>query len=248
MIRCNVLLLVCIAILGVPTSGWSKGETVKIVIDGDNLSSPIEIASPDVVRQFNIWNGPGVSTRGPDGVQHPPAYLDPDKTSGRFIDWPNGIATSLPTGMRRLEVTFYIAGRRTPSHDGKYWFAYEIDPENKRGYIFLPRWMSSYISHGVEGNWFYASERWDELMIPAIQEASDPTSDPSTRNRFSCVFGTGLMRADGAIELYRLDDQGNSHLNYRYFPADDLFDEIYEHIGPIAPGDEVEVSCWPPRS
>ena len=235
-------------ILAVPTSSWAKGETVKIVIHGDSLSSPIEITNPEIVSQFNIWNGPGVSTRGPDGVPHPPAYLDPDKTAGRFIDWPLGIATDLPPKMQRLEVTFFIAGRKTPIHDGKYWFAYEIDTENQRGYIYLPRWRGSYISHGVEGNWFYASERWDELMMPTIQEASESASDSSSRDRFDCIFGTGLITKNGAIELYRLDESGNTTLNYRYHPTDAVYESIKEHIGHVAPGEEVEVSCWPPRS
>ncbi len=69
-------------ILIIPATGWSKGETTKIVIEGDNLSSPVEITSTDIVGQFNIWNGPGVSTRGPDGVPHPPAYLDQTRSAG----------------------------------------------------------------------------------------------------------------------------------------------------------------------
>ncbi len=246
--RPKVVLCICITILTSPTTGWSKGETVKIVIAGDNISSPIEITSPEILRQFNIWNGPGVSTRGPDGVSHPPAYIDPDKTSGRFIDWPRGIATDPPAGMQRLEVTFFIGGPIDPVHNGKYLFAYEIDTVKQRGYIYLPRWQGSYISHGVEGNWFYASERWDELIMPAIHQASEITSDTSSRDKFSCVFGTAKITSEGAIELYRRLEDGNTRLNYRYPPTSELYDSVKEHIGDVEPGEEIEVSCWPSRS
>lgn len=230
------------------TSAWSKGETVKIMIVGDKLASPIEITCPDIVGQFNIWNGPGVGTRGPDGAQHPPAYLDPERTAGRFIDWPRGNATDLPSGMQRLEVTFYIAGRKTPVHDGKYLFAYEIDSVKRRGYIYLPRWRGSYISHGVEGNWFYASERWDELIMRIILAASEDSADSSSHGRFGCKFGTAKITNEGAIELYRSNEDGSTRLNYRYLPTSDLYDSVKDHVGEIAAGDEVEVSCWPPRS
>ena len=177
LIRLSVTLLICTAVLAVPTICWSKSQVVEIIIDGDQLSSPIEITSPDIIGQFNIWNGPGVSTSGPDGVPHPPAYLDPDKTTGRFIDWPRGIATNLSSGMQRLEVTFHIGDAKHPDQYGKYPFAYEIDSTSLRGYIFLSRWGGSYISHGVEGNWFHASERWDKLIIPIIREASENASE-----------------------------------------------------------------------
>ncbi len=121
--RPKVVPLICILILTIRTIGWSNGETVKIIIDGDSISSPIEFTSPEIVRQFNIWNGPGVSTRGPDGVTHPPAYMNPDNTSGRFIDWPRGKATDPPAAMQRLEVTFFIGGPRGPVHNGKFLFA-----------------------------------------------------------------------------------------------------------------------------
>jgi hypothetical protein len=192
--RPKVLVLVCISILSIPSVSWSKGELIKIVIDGDNTLAPIEITNPEIVRQFNIWNGPGVSTRGPDGVLDPPAHMDPDKTAGRFIDWPRGIVTDRPRGMQRLEVTFHIDGPTGPVHSGEYRFLYEIDTAKQRGYIYLPRSQGGYISHGIEGNWFHAAEPWDKLIMPVIKRAlaevaalgAAPTintaSGPSQRN------------------------------------------------------------------
>ena len=63
MIRTITNVLVSLVILIIPATAWSKGATVKIEIEGNNLASPIEITDPNMVGQFNIWNGPGVGTR-----------------------------------------------------------------------------------------------------------------------------------------------------------------------------------------
>jgi len=69
MIRTIKDVVVSMLILTIPVTTWSKGEIIKIEIEGNNLSSPIEITDPDIVRQFSIWTGPVVSTRGPDDAQ-----------------------------------------------------------------------------------------------------------------------------------------------------------------------------------
>jgi len=69
MIRTIKDVVVSLLILTITVTAWSKGEIIKIEIEGNNLSSPIEITDPDIVRQFSIWTGPGVSTRGPDDAQ-----------------------------------------------------------------------------------------------------------------------------------------------------------------------------------
>ncbi len=46
--------------------------------------------------------------------------------------------------------------------------------------------------------------------MPAIQQASEITSDSSGREQSGCVFGTGLITKDGVIELYRLGEDGNT--------------------------------------
>ncbi len=69
MIRTLKDVVVSLLILTITVTAWSKGEIIKIEIEGNNLSSPIEITDPDIVRQFSIWTGPGVSTRGSDDAQ-----------------------------------------------------------------------------------------------------------------------------------------------------------------------------------
>ena len=110
--RLNKAAMISLAILALPVVAWSKGETIQIDIDGADLTSPIEITDPAIVSKFNIWNGPGVSTSS-YGVPNPPAYLDPNRPAGRFIDWPEGIIKTRPENLDRYQVTFRIA-RRTP--------------------------------------------------------------------------------------------------------------------------------------
>lgn len=175
--KTNPALVVCLAILAIPITGWSKGETQKIEIKGDDLNSPIEITDPNIVSSFNIWNGPGVSTRGPDGVPHPPAYLNPNKTAGRFIDWPKGTVEQRPDGLKSYEVKFHIAGRESETGViGTYQVIYRFNPSVPQGYMYLPTGRersanTGLIAHGVEGAWFYASASWEELVRPIICKA-----------------------------------------------------------------------------
>ena len=63
------------------------------------------------------------------------------------------MAAEKPPALQRVEVTFYVGEPGKLNIARKYVFAYEIDTA-ERGYIYLPRWKNSLISHGVEGNWF----------------------------------------------------------------------------------------------
>ncbi len=80
-------------------------------------------------------------------------------------------------------------------------------------------------------------------MMPAVLEASEPTPGPQGQDGFGCVFGTGLITADGVIELYRVDERGNSNLSYSYNPTDRLYSPVKEHLGEVVPGEEAAVSC-----
>ena len=69
MIRTIKDVIVSLLILTIPVTTWSKDEIIKIENEGNNLSSPIEITDPDIVRQFSIGTGPGGSACGPDDAQ-----------------------------------------------------------------------------------------------------------------------------------------------------------------------------------
>jgi hypothetical protein len=227
---------------------WAKGVTVRITIAGDNLDVPIEINDPGVVSQFNIWNGPGVSTIGPDGTPNPPAYLNPDHSAGRFINWPRGFAEARPSGLQRLEVTFFIGAPRHPDVTRTFLVAYEVDWQNESGYVYLPRWQNSQlIHHGVEGNWFHSSRRWNELIMPMIAERAGSSTALNIQTASGCIIRTRL-EADGTIELILLDDDGSQRGRFRYDAASKSYDSLRERMGDLQVGDEVSVSCWPPRS
>ena len=175
--RLNNAAVISLAILALPIVAWSKGETIQIEIEGGDLASPIEITDPAIVSKFNIWNGPGVSTS-QYGVPDPPAYLDPNRPAGRFIDWPKGIAEKRPQGLDRYQVTFRIAGpENSPQSLRSYKVIYEFGPNSDKGYMYLPdfsdpEFRNGLIYHGVEGNWFYSSESWESLMKPVIESSN----------------------------------------------------------------------------
>ena len=75
-------------------------------------------------------------------------------------------ATQLPS----FEVTFYV-GKRERQRD--YPFTYSFNQLDRQGFIYLPQGSTSLIVHGVEGRWFYASKRWDELIWPMVESALD---------------------------------------------------------------------------
>ena len=246
--RNHAALVFFVAVLTIPSTGWSKGETIRIKIEGDNLKLPIEIVDSNILSQFNIWNGPGVVTRGPDGVLHFPAHLDSNGSYGRFIDWPRGIAAERPSGLQRLEVTFYVGVPQEPNATRKYVFAYEVDLSHQRGFIYLPYWKNNLISHGVELNWFFASKRWNELIMPIILQHSTNAPMFAERGKLKCKVGEGSLRADGTIEFVLLDENGNRTSRWRYDTSTAGYQNVKDHIGNVQPGEEIEISCWPPRS
>lgn len=124
----------------------------------------------EIVRQFSVWNGPGTRFYDGEGNLNPPAHLDPTKTEGRFIDWPKGKVTELPDNLSYFDVTFYLGRKPNQRH---YPFTYASDLHSNRGLVFLPPVSTNVIVHGVEGNWFYAAQRWEELVTPLIVAASN---------------------------------------------------------------------------
>lgn len=166
----NAALAVCLAILTIPVTGWSKGEIAKIEIQGDDLNQTIEITNSDIVSSFSIWNGPGVRVNG-DQI-----HMEPDRQSGAFIDWPNGMVAKRQTGLQRYNVLFYIGSRQSEMEAlGTYEIIYEFGSHMESGFVYLPTSRqraenTAFILHGVEGNWFQSSEKWEELVRPLIEK------------------------------------------------------------------------------
>jgi hypothetical protein len=244
----RIAIVLCISLLTVPSLAWSKGETIKIVIEGDDLLVPIEITDPEVVGQFSIWNGPGVGVRDPLGEPDPSAYVEPEGSVGRFIDWPKGFANTHPRHLQRLEVTFFVGVPRETGNTRKFVFAYEIDWNNEDGYIFLPMWKNDLIWHGVELNWLHAHKRWNETIMPIVAQQSVEGSHLHGQSELNCTVGEGLLHADGTIEFQLLDEAGNRSSRWRYEKSTQWYEKVRDHIGDVTPEQEIPISCWPTRS
>ena len=143
--------------LVLPWLVFAKGATIRIVIRGATLTTPIEISDASIVHRFNVWSGPGIG---------PSRDLE-----GMNIDCWRGIAHP-PPGTLESYIVSFVTERSNPS---TYVVRYEIDPVTKQGYVYIPGkhdpayrdnvWL---IYRGIEGNWFYASKAWQALADPLI--------------------------------------------------------------------------------
>ena len=248
MSRLRIAIVLCISLLTFPSLAWSKGQTIKIVIEGDNLIAPIEITDPEVVGQFSIWNGPGVGMRDPLEEPDLSVYVEPEGAVGHFIDWPKGFANSHPRHLQRLQVTFFVGVPRQPGKSRKFVFAYEIDWDNEDGYIFLPMWKNDLIWYGVELNWLHAHKRWNETIMPIVAQELVEASQLQGRSELNCTVGVGSLQADGTIEFQLVDEAGNRSSRWRYEESTQWYDKVRDHIGDVTPEREIQISCWPARS
>ena len=66
---------------------FAKGITTKITITGAGLQRPVEISDPQVLKNFNVWSGPGTFANGVEG------------TEGFIINWASGSVTDRPNGL-----------------------------------------------------------------------------------------------------------------------------------------------------
>jgi hypothetical protein len=209
------------------------------------LSAPIEITDPEIIGKFNIWNGPGVGMRDIEQTPDLPLYVEREGSVGRFIDWPKGVAAVRPSGLQRVEVTFYMGEHHSFM---PYVVAYEIDPIHGIGYIYLPRWKNSHmIWHGAEGYWYHAHERWNELIMPKITNESAVPTSVVEMGDLPCTLGVGTLNADSTIEVFPLDRHGKYSTKWSFAEADEEYPSVRELFGNAAEGTEFELSCWPPR-
>jgi hypothetical protein len=204
----------------------------------DGIHSPLVITDEAIVGKFDIWNGPGVRTY-TNGAENAPAHLDATIDDGRFIDWPAGVARQRAEDLPRFEVSFKI---QTP-RDGirEYLIAYEFDVVANQGYIYLPRWENSLIWHGVEGDWFLASNRWDTFVTPLI--ASHVATAATSVTPFRCT-GTARIDSSGTIDIQFVRDGAQSG-RWRFTRATEGYPAVAKDVGNLKPGVEAEVSCWP---
>jgi hypothetical protein len=160
------VILVLLLTVFQPSSLRAKGITTRIVIEGLNLSAPIEITDPQILSNFAVWTGPGTSLNESAGQT---TYPD-----GFIIRWPEGPTAEPSKELPQYQVSFYTTDRKGPS----YVVSYSYEPLTKSGYVYLPgpaeKWYRlnvSSISRGVEGHWFLARALWDSTAEPLILKA-----------------------------------------------------------------------------
>jgi hypothetical protein len=151
-------------LIGIPASLSAKGRTVRIIIRGTDLRTPIEITDPTVLANFNVWTGPGTSS---------------NKSRGLIVDWSRGAIPAPPKGLPLYEVFFY-ADFGSPEKKPVYVVSYEFDPSTRRGYVYLPgrgdKWWQlnvGSIFRGLEGNWFSAWIVWEDVAGPLIAKGKE---------------------------------------------------------------------------
>jgi hypothetical protein len=168
----RVLLSVAIA-LALSKALTAKGSTSRITISGGSLANPIEIKDANVVKEFQIWAGPGTRTCG--GGRSNCA----DGTEGFIADWSSGAVADKPSGLPRYDVAFFVIDDRFPDRREPeqlaYVVSYEYDAARSQGYVYLPgrddKWYqlnTRSIYRSKEGNWFRASRAWQDAVVSLI--------------------------------------------------------------------------------
>jgi hypothetical protein len=165
----RVVLTLALA-LGLSTALTAKGETSRITIAGSRLTNRLEITDPKVLKDFQVWSGPGTTGCIRDKCS--------EGTRGFIVDWPSGDVAQRPDGLPRYEVSFYATDVRVPGHQTErlvYVVFYEYDPSASQGYVYLPGkgepWYqlnTRSIFRGREGRWFRATPAWQRPVVPLI--------------------------------------------------------------------------------
>jgi hypothetical protein len=148
------------SLIWVPLLLLAKGPTLKITIEGADLSSPVEINDELVLKKFQVWAGAGTIPQ----------------TEGFIVNWGKGpVGEQMMLALPQYKVSFHVIHQDRPS---SYVVSYAFDPATGKGYVYLPgkgeRYYASnahLIGRGVEGKWLNASGAWTDLAKPLIERA-----------------------------------------------------------------------------
>jgi hypothetical protein len=149
-------------LMSVPLLVIAKGPTLKIRIQGADLTSPVETTENAILEKFDVWAGAGVEINGIP------------QTRGFIVDWEKGPIAEPPKRLPRYEVSFDVMHQRPSS----YVISYSYDPATRKGYVYLPGKGENFyasntflILRGVDGNWLSATESWIEAANSLIGRA-----------------------------------------------------------------------------
>jgi hypothetical protein len=123
--KAMVFLSVMFLLLGGPSPLFAKAETVKMVIQGADLKTPIQITDRKVLANIQVLSGKGT-------YSNEPRLEEP----GFIIDWPQGPTGEPPKALPHYEVSFYA---NLPDERRVYVVSYAFDPLTDQGYIKLLR-------------------------------------------------------------------------------------------------------------
>src|SRR5436190_833757 len=168
--------LLTAALLAVPMSAGAKGAITQIEI-ARGKHPLVTLAEQDSVADFTIWSGPGTQVTAADGSVSTPVH------PGDLADWAGG-AIEPPPKLTIYKVRIYCAANDAPPAPDAtryqcYGVRYGIDPKTGAGYIQIPPvndpefpGNTHSILRGVEGQWFRASELWEQRVHPQIDAAN----------------------------------------------------------------------------
>lgn len=149
-------------LLATPASLLAKAPTLKIVIQGADLATPIQITDGKVLANFQVLSGKGTYANEPRLEE--PSFI---------IDWSQGPTVEPPKSLPRYEILFY-ADR--PNERLVYAVSYAFDAVTGEGYVYLPgKKDENYvldvhtIIRRVEGKWFHSWAEWDSVAQQLIQ-------------------------------------------------------------------------------
>ena len=235
---------ICLSVLALSTQVRAKGPTIKILIEGDGLETPLSITDPELVKRYSIWSGPRAGTQTTIKAMREGKYGDLHHTQRWFIDWSKGVSDRPKAGLQRLQVSLSV-GRETDFSE--YVFLYEFDSEQELGYIYLPSWKNSLIWHGIEPNWVHSHKRWDDVILPIINKHSEWPNPNAEQTEINCIIGPAVLRNNGDIEFDYLNKSGEVSSRWRYKKSDSAYAQVRSHIGDVSPEQPFDLSCWPPR-
>lgn len=149
-----------------PSRLFGKGATTKVVIEGPDLSKPIEITDRKILANFNVWTGPGTFSTQAGFNANAPSFI---------IDWSQGPIAEVPQSIQKYQVSFYSEG---PSERPVYVVYYAVSRSSEPGFVYLPgkfeEWWRLNVGslvRGLEGKWFHAWDTWETIARPLIEKA-----------------------------------------------------------------------------
>lgn len=168
-----LILAAALAVL-VPASLVAKGSTTRITITDTRGARSISVVDPVVLARFNVWDGPGTFS-GPPNQQT-------ESVTGFIVDWRTGALASRRSGLDEFEVEFFVRHRPDAPERLAYTVLYARDPRSGEGFVYLPgrsdarfplNTQSIYRGPGYEGQWFRASQEWQQAATQLLRLAGE---------------------------------------------------------------------------